>query len=536
MRVLRDGRGFDGLLVALALGYLLVFSAFPLVYNVVMSLQEVDLFSLASFDRPFVGLQNYRDVLGDPASMQILRNTVVFVALSVACQLVIGFALALFFQLDFPGAGYLRGVFLAGWIMPALVVGAVWGWILAGDFGVLNHLLMSLGLTEREDLLALRPGGVALRGDPRQHLARGAVQHAAALGRPRRHPGRRLRGGGARRRDAGAAVPHHHAALDARAARRGDRARHHLHAAAVRPFRGAEPGRAGERLERVPVLVVAALVPGLPDRPRQRGLGADDRLRGARRADLRPLHPSRARRPEMRRYGSPRHRDRPRGDLPVPALRDVHHRAEGRRRDRALPADLLAGIAEPAGRRGLDPAADALVHDELGDHRARHHADRRFLRHRLRLCARAHPQPLDGRGALHRADDAGAALVADDHADLRRLQPGRADRVSARRRHPRPGGEDAAALHRALPRHLPAGAARARGGGAGRRQLAHRRLPADQRAAGAQRHPGQLDPGAAPVVRRVRLCPLADRRAGDAAGDGRAAVVHGAEHQRLVRA
>ena len=62
--LLRDGRGFDGLLVALALGYLLVFSAFPLVYNVVMSLQEVDLFSLASFDRPFVGLQNYRDVLG----------------------------------------------------------------------------------------------------------------------------------------------------------------------------------------------------------------------------------------------------------------------------------------------------------------------------------------------------------------------------------------------------------------------------------------------------------------------------------------
>ena len=150
MRVLRDGRGFDGLLVALALGYLLVFSAFPLVYNVVMSLQEVDLFSLASFDRPFVGLQNYRDVLGDPASMQILRNTVVFVALSVACQLVIGFALALFFQLDFPGAGYLRGVFLAGWIMPALVVGAVWGWILAGDFGVLNHLLMSLGLTSEK--------------------------------------------------------------------------------------------------------------------------------------------------------------------------------------------------------------------------------------------------------------------------------------------------------------------------------------------------------------------------------------------------
>ena len=203
MRVLRDGRGFDGLLVALALGYLLVFSAFPLVYNVIMSLQEVDLFSLASFDRPFVGLQNYRDVLGDPASMQILRNTVVFVVLSVACQLVIGFALALFFQLDFPGAGYLRGLFLAGWIMPALVVGAVWGWILAGDFGVLNYLLMSLGITDAK-IFWLSDPAVSLYAVIIANIWLGrAVQHAAALGRPRRHPGRRLRGGGARRRRRG---------------------------------------------------------------------------------------------------------------------------------------------------------------------------------------------------------------------------------------------------------------------------------------------------------------------------------------------
>lgn len=145
---IRDGRGFDALLVWLALGYLLVFSAFPLVYNVVMSMQEVDLFSLASFDRPFVGLQNYRDVLAMPEAGPIFRNTVMFVALSIFFQLAIGFGLAMFFQLDFPGASWLRGLFLAGWIMPALVVGGVWSFILAGDFGVLNWVLIELGITE----------------------------------------------------------------------------------------------------------------------------------------------------------------------------------------------------------------------------------------------------------------------------------------------------------------------------------------------------------------------------------------------------
>jgi multiple sugar transport system permease protein len=150
MGAIRDGRGFDALLVWLALGYLLVFSAFPLIYNVVMSMQEVDLFSLASFDRPFIGLGNYREVLSQPEALPILWNTVIFVVLSIVFQLSIGFGLAMFFQLDFPGASYLRGLFLAGWIMPALVVGAVWSFILAGDFGVLNYALSRLGLTQEK--------------------------------------------------------------------------------------------------------------------------------------------------------------------------------------------------------------------------------------------------------------------------------------------------------------------------------------------------------------------------------------------------
>ena len=145
---LRDGRGFDAVLVWLALGYLVTFSAFPLVYNVVMSLQTVDLFSLASFDRPFVGLENYRQVISDPVAGLVLWNTIKFVILSIGFQLSIGFGLALYFQQDFPGATYLRGLFLAGWIMPALVTGAIWSWILAGDFGVLNHLLRAFGIVE----------------------------------------------------------------------------------------------------------------------------------------------------------------------------------------------------------------------------------------------------------------------------------------------------------------------------------------------------------------------------------------------------
>ncbi|MDR3515490.1 MAG: sugar ABC transporter permease [Azospirillaceae bacterium] len=149
LKTLRDGDGFEAALVLAAIGYLLVFAAFPLVYNIVMSFQEVDMFSLASFDRPFRGLDNYRDLIQRPEAWEILRNTIIFVSCSVVFQLGLGFALALFFQLDFPGAGAIRGLFLAGWVMPGLVVGAIWKWIFAGDFGVLNYALHSAGLIDK---------------------------------------------------------------------------------------------------------------------------------------------------------------------------------------------------------------------------------------------------------------------------------------------------------------------------------------------------------------------------------------------------
>ena len=48
----------------------------------------------------------------------------------------------------FPFAATIRGLFLVSWVMPGLVVGALWGWILAGDFGVLNAILEGLGLID----------------------------------------------------------------------------------------------------------------------------------------------------------------------------------------------------------------------------------------------------------------------------------------------------------------------------------------------------------------------------------------------------
>ncbi|EAR52877.1 putative sugar uptake ABC transporter permease protein [Oceanicola granulosus HTCC2516] len=143
-----DGRGFDILLVSITMIFLLALSGMPLVYNVVMSFQEVDMFNLNTFSRPYAGLENYREVVSQPEFGLILKNTAFFVFGSIAGQFVLGFALAMFFMMRFPFAATIRGVFLVSWVMPGLVVGALWGWILAGDFGVLNAILKGIGVID----------------------------------------------------------------------------------------------------------------------------------------------------------------------------------------------------------------------------------------------------------------------------------------------------------------------------------------------------------------------------------------------------
>jgi multiple sugar transport system permease protein len=113
-----------------------------------MSFQQVDMFTLGQLFRPFAGFTNYVAVVAQPEFWLVTRNTLIFVVGSMTGQFVLGFALALFFAQKFPGAATIRGLFLVSWVMPGLVVGAIWSWILAGDFGVLNSVLRGLGIIQ----------------------------------------------------------------------------------------------------------------------------------------------------------------------------------------------------------------------------------------------------------------------------------------------------------------------------------------------------------------------------------------------------
>jgi multiple sugar transport system permease protein len=123
-----------------ALAMLALFG-YPVVKNLLMSLQDYGLRTFFTGQAPWVGLKNYSTVVTDKLFSDAMLNTALFTIGSIAFQFVIGLALALFFHRRFPLSGVLRSLLLLPWLLPLIVSSATWRSILEQDSGILNRTL-----------------------------------------------------------------------------------------------------------------------------------------------------------------------------------------------------------------------------------------------------------------------------------------------------------------------------------------------------------------------------------------------------------
>jgi multiple sugar transport system permease protein len=130
--------------LAPALLYVAVFFGYPLVNNIEMGFQDYTVASFYTGVAPFVGTRNYVEVFDNPVFTTAVVNTVLFTVCSIVCQFTIGLALAVFFSRRFPGGALLRSLLLLPWLLPLVVSGAVWRWMLDADHGVINTVLRAL--------------------------------------------------------------------------------------------------------------------------------------------------------------------------------------------------------------------------------------------------------------------------------------------------------------------------------------------------------------------------------------------------------
>lgn len=130
-----------------ALAYMLAFVGYPIVYNFVLSFQDVTARNLKNGIRDFIGFQNYIDLFTqDNVLTTSLWNTLIFTVSCLVFQFIIGFALAVFFNKKFAFSKPVRGLLMMPWMIPITITGLIFKFMFGTDVGIINYFLKSIGL------------------------------------------------------------------------------------------------------------------------------------------------------------------------------------------------------------------------------------------------------------------------------------------------------------------------------------------------------------------------------------------------------
>lgn len=101
----------------------------------------------------YVGMENYRRILGDDEFHGVIRNTLVFVVGYVVTITLLSTVLALLLDAQRRGSGPLRAAYFLPVVISPVVVGLIWGWMFSRQTGIVNAVLGDLGLPEPRWLL-----------------------------------------------------------------------------------------------------------------------------------------------------------------------------------------------------------------------------------------------------------------------------------------------------------------------------------------------------------------------------------------------
>ncbi|MFI7577942.1 carbohydrate ABC transporter permease [Micromonospora sp. NPDC049497] len=147
-RANRAGRATPYLFLAPYLILFGVFGLLPIVLGLWLSVHQWD-FQLPN--RPFVGLDNYKDLFSSDSAVygdwwQSVRATAIFTLFSVPLLVVLPLGLALLLNRSFPGRTFFRAVYFAPYVLGVAVIGLLWRFLLDANLGLVNRLAALVGL------------------------------------------------------------------------------------------------------------------------------------------------------------------------------------------------------------------------------------------------------------------------------------------------------------------------------------------------------------------------------------------------------
>lgn len=133
-------------LVSPYLVHLILFVSFPVIFSVVLTFHKWNIIS----EMQYVGFDNYSRLFQDRLFWKALVNTLTFLIIHIPLQIIIALALAYFLDQKILFKGFFRATFFLPVVISGVVVTMVWQQLYMVDSGLINKLLVSIGLGKVE--------------------------------------------------------------------------------------------------------------------------------------------------------------------------------------------------------------------------------------------------------------------------------------------------------------------------------------------------------------------------------------------------
>ena len=145
-KLTRDQRKLKTAFIMLlpALVFLALLIAFPLGKVVHDAFTHVHLINKSMTG--FAGIENFKTITEDEHFVQAVKNTILWTIFSVAGEYLMGMITAVLLNQKFKGRAIFRTYIFIPWLVPIIVAGMTWDWMLNPEFGIVNYMLKNMGL------------------------------------------------------------------------------------------------------------------------------------------------------------------------------------------------------------------------------------------------------------------------------------------------------------------------------------------------------------------------------------------------------
>jgi multiple sugar transport system permease protein len=147
----RSGKLSSFLLRDHVLGYLFLFPAmlvilslvaYPFVSAIILTFQS----KMAGAPARFIGLENYRELLGSEVFLRTIWNSVVYTGVGVSIKFLVGLSMALVLNQQRLFNNVFRSFLLLPWAIPTVISALNWRWIYDDASGLINNVLVRFNL------------------------------------------------------------------------------------------------------------------------------------------------------------------------------------------------------------------------------------------------------------------------------------------------------------------------------------------------------------------------------------------------------